>query len=73
MILSCFAVQLLILAISYGDMRFLGEEISLSRSFSSNRELDFDSGPAVSNAETPAGVLQEIGMKCGTKVKCRSL
>ncbi|XP_024024041.1 RNA polymerase II C-terminal domain phosphatase-like 1 isoform X2 [Morus notabilis] len=48
-----------------------GEEISLSRSFSSNRELDFDSGPAVSNAETPAGVLQEIGMKCGTKVEFR--
>ncbi|GMN50838.1 hypothetical protein TIFTF001_020000 [Ficus carica] len=49
-----------------------GEEISLSRSSSSNREADFDSGPAVSNAETPAGVLQEIGMKCGTKVEFRS-
>lgn len=47
---------------------FAGEEISLSRSSSSNREADFDSGPPVSNAESPAGVLQEIGMKCGTKV-----
>ncbi|PON36796.1 Double-stranded RNA-binding domain containing protein [Parasponia andersonii] len=48
------------------------EEISLSRPSSSNREADFDSGLAVSNAESPAGVLQEIGMKCGTKVEFRS-
>lgn len=66
-------MQLLILALYHADMPFVGEEISLSRSSSSNREADFDSGPAVSNAETPAGVLQEIGMKCGTKVNFRSL
>ena len=47
---------------------FVGEEFPLSRLSSSNREAEFDSGPIVSNAETPAGVLQEIGMKCGTKV-----
>ncbi|XP_062096634.1 RNA polymerase II C-terminal domain phosphatase-like 1 [Humulus lupulus] len=46
-----------------------GEEISLSRSSSSIREPDFDSGSAVSNAESPVSVLLEIGMKCGTKVE----
>ena len=56
------------LAFPLGICIFAGEEISLSRSSSSNREADFDSGPSVSNAESPAGVLQEIGMKCGTKV-----
>lgn len=45
-----------------------GEEPPLNRSSSSNRDFDYESGRAISNAETPAGVLQEIAMKCGTKV-----
>lgn len=49
---------------------FEGEEIPLSRSSSSNRDVDFESGRAISNAETPTGVLQEIAMKCGAKVFC---
>ncbi|CAL9015431.1 unnamed protein product [Prunus brigantina] len=48
-----------------------GEEIPLSRSSSSNRDVDFESGRAISNAETPTGVLQEIAMKCGAKVEFR--
>ncbi|XP_030480292.2 RNA polymerase II C-terminal domain phosphatase-like 1 [Cannabis sativa] len=48
-----------------------GEDISLSRSSSSIREADFDSGPPVSNADSPISVLQEIGMKCGAKVEFR--
>lgn len=47
---------------------FEGEETPLNRSSSSNRDFDFETGRAVSNAETPAGVLQEIAMKCGTRV-----
>ncbi|KAB2637390.1 RNA polymerase II C-terminal domain phosphatase-like 1 [Pyrus ussuriensis x Pyrus communis] len=48
-----------------------GEEIPLSRSSSMNRDVDFESGRAISNAETPAGALQEIAMKCGAKVEFR--
>ncbi|GAV74436.1 dsrm domain-containing protein/NIF domain-containing protein [Cephalotus follicularis] len=48
---------------------FSGEEIPLSRSSSSNRDLDFESGRGVSNAETPAVALQDIALKCGTKVE----
>ena len=47
---------------------FEGEEIQLSRSSSSTRDVDFESGRGISNAETTAGVLQDIAMKCGTKV-----
>ncbi|KAJ7946959.1 RNA polymerase II C-terminal domain phosphatase-like 1 [Quillaja saponaria] len=47
---------------------FSGGEIPLSISSSSNRDLDPESGPAVLSAETTAGVLQEIAMKCGSKV-----
>ncbi|XP_042941676.1 RNA polymerase II C-terminal domain phosphatase-like 1 isoform X2 [Carya illinoinensis] len=50
---------------------FSGEDIPLSRPSSSNRDFDFESGRGVSNAETPAGVLQDIAMKCGTKVEFR--
>ncbi|XP_043807812.1 RNA polymerase II C-terminal domain phosphatase-like 1 isoform X3 [Manihot esculenta] len=50
---------------------FSGEEIPLSRSSSSNRDLDFESERAVPSAETPVGVLQEIAMKCGAKVDFR--
>lgn len=48
-----------------------GEEIPYGRSTSSNRDLDFESGRGISNGETPAGVLQDIAMKCGTKVEFR--
>ncbi|KAE7995638.1 hypothetical protein FH972_000412 [Carpinus fangiana] len=48
-----------------------GEEIPFRRPSSSNRDLDFESGRGVSNADTPAVVLQEIAMKCGTKVEFR--
>lgn len=46
-----------------------GEEMPLSRVPSANIEPHFDSGrfPA-QYPETPAGVLQEIALKCGTKV-----
>lgn len=46
---------------------FEGEEVPLGRS-SSNRDLDFESGRGAPYAETPAVGLQEIAMKCGTKV-----
>ncbi|XP_004293503.1 PREDICTED: RNA polymerase II C-terminal domain phosphatase-like 1 isoform X1 [Fragaria vesca subsp. vesca] len=54
-----------------GYHSFSGEEPPLNRSSSSNRDFDYESGRAISNAETPAGVLQEIAMKCGTKVEFR--
>lgn len=50
---------------------FSGEDMPLSRSSSRNRDLDFESGRVVSSAETPAGVLQDIAIKCGTKVEYR--
>ncbi|KAL9355516.1 hypothetical protein Peur_053486 [Populus x canadensis] len=49
---------------------FQGEESPLSRS-SSNRDLDLESERAFSSTETPVEVLQEIAMKCGTKVEFR--
>ncbi|XP_065877295.1 RNA polymerase II C-terminal domain phosphatase-like 1 isoform X2 [Euphorbia lathyris] len=51
---------------------FSGEDIPLSRSMSSNRDLDFESDRAVPSAETPVGVLQDIAMKCGAKVEFKS-
>lgn len=39
----------------------------MARSFS-KKDLDFESGRGVSNAETPVGVLQDIAKKCGTEV-----
>lgn len=56
------------MVLQYGDAFFVGEEIPFSRSSSSNRDLDFEAGRGVSNGETPAVVLQDIAMKCGTKV-----
>ncbi|XP_057949749.1 RNA polymerase II C-terminal domain phosphatase-like 1 [Malania oleifera] len=47
-----------------------GEEVPLGRS-STNRDLDFESGRGVPYADTPAGVLHGIAMKCGTKVEFR--
>lgn len=46
---------------------FTVEEVSLGRSSSSNRDLDLEPGhdPYL---ETPAGALQDIAFKCGTKV-----
>ncbi|XP_022720487.1 RNA polymerase II C-terminal domain phosphatase-like 1 isoform X2 [Durio zibethinus] len=48
-----------------------GEEITLSRSSSSHKDLDFESGRTVPSGETPAEVLQDIAMKCGAKVEYR--
>ncbi|KAF8409296.1 hypothetical protein HHK36_005370 [Tetracentron sinense] len=51
---------------------FSGEEMPLGRSSFSNRDFHFESGrdtPAY--PDTPAVVLQEIAMKCGTKVEFR--
>ncbi|XP_011006883.1 PREDICTED: RNA polymerase II C-terminal domain phosphatase-like 1 [Populus euphratica] len=49
---------------------FQVEESPLSRS-SSNRDLDLESERAFTIAETPVEVLQEIAMKCETKVEFR--
>ncbi|XP_007025680.2 PREDICTED: RNA polymerase II C-terminal domain phosphatase-like 1 [Theobroma cacao] len=50
---------------------FSGEEMPLSQSSSSHRDLDFESGRTVTSGETSAGVLQDIAMKCGAKVEFR--
>ncbi|XP_010538519.1 PREDICTED: RNA polymerase II C-terminal domain phosphatase-like 1 [Tarenaya hassleriana] len=52
-----------------GSHAFYGEEASLSRSSSRSRDLDSVSGRIASAAETPADVLHDIAMKCGTKVE----
>lgn len=52
---------------------FVGEEMPLSRTSSSSRDTDFESGQAEPDTETSAGVLQEIAMKCGAKVIARAL
>ncbi|CAL1372753.1 unnamed protein product [Linum trigynum] len=49
---------------------FQGEAIPSSRS-SSNRDLDFEMERPVSTAESPVRVLQDIAVKCGTKVDFR--
>ncbi|XP_060195707.1 RNA polymerase II C-terminal domain phosphatase-like 1 [Lycium barbarum] len=49
-----------------------GEEISLGRSSSSNRDLDLEPGHYDPYLETPAGALQDIAFKCGTKVEFKS-
>ncbi|KAG5561633.1 hypothetical protein RHGRI_004631 [Rhododendron griersonianum] len=48
-----------------------GEDIPLGRSPSS-RDLDVELGRVDPYAETPAGALQDIAIKCGTKVEFRS-
>ena len=45
-----------------------GDDLHLSRSSSSHRDLDTESGHSLLHADTPVGVLQEIALKCGTKV-----
>ncbi|PPR95420.1 hypothetical protein GOBAR_AA25232 [Gossypium barbadense] len=50
---------------------FPGEEMPLGRSSSSHKDLDFESGRTIPNGETPAGVFQDIAMKCGAKVEFR--
>ncbi|XP_039001538.1 RNA polymerase II C-terminal domain phosphatase-like 1 [Hibiscus syriacus] len=54
-----------------GYHSFSGLEMPLGRSSSSLKDLDFESGRTVPNGETPAGVLQDIAMKCGAKVEFR--
>ncbi|XP_057499226.1 RNA polymerase II C-terminal domain phosphatase-like 1 [Actinidia eriantha] len=50
---------------------FSGEEGSLGRSTSSSRELDVEPGRFDPYVETPSGALQDIAIKCGTKVEFR--
>jgi len=52
--------------ISHG-CSYAGDDIPFGRSSSSHRDLDSESGNSVLHAETPAAVLQEIALKCGTK------
>ncbi|KAK7362873.1 hypothetical protein VNO77_04998 [Canavalia gladiata] len=49
-----------------------GDDIPFSRSSSSHRDLDSESGHSVLHADTPPLVLQEIALKCGTKVEFMS-
>ncbi|KAK2436791.1 RNA polymerase II C-terminal domain phosphatase [Trifolium repens] len=49
-----------------------GDDIPFGRSSSSHRDLDSEFGRSVLHADTPAVVLQEIAMKCGTKVEFTS-
>uniref|UniRef100_A0A5B6ZK95 protein-serine/threonine phosphatase n=1 Tax=Davidia involucrata TaxID=16924 RepID=A0A5B6ZK95_DAVIN len=51
---------------------FSGEDVPLGRSSSSNRDLDMEPGRVDLYAESPAGALQDIAFKCGTKVDFRS-
>ncbi|XP_027160416.1 RNA polymerase II C-terminal domain phosphatase-like 1 [Coffea eugenioides] len=48
---------------------FSGEEASMVRSSSANRDLDLESGQIDPQAETPIGALHDIAFKCGTKVE----
>ncbi|XP_068469989.1 RNA polymerase II C-terminal domain phosphatase-like 1 isoform X2 [Phaseolus vulgaris] len=48
------------------------DEIPFSRSSSSHRDLDSESSHSVFHADTPVVVLQEIALKCGTKVEFMS-
>ena len=50
------------------EVLFEGEEGSLGRSTSSSRELDVEPGRFDPYVETPSGALQDIAIKCGTKV-----
>uniref|UniRef100_A0A5B6ZIJ7 protein-serine/threonine phosphatase n=1 Tax=Davidia involucrata TaxID=16924 RepID=A0A5B6ZIJ7_DAVIN len=51
---------------------FSGDNAPLGRSSSSNRDLDVEPDRVDLYAESPAGVLQDIAFKCGTKVEVRS-
>ncbi|KAK7246535.1 hypothetical protein RIF29_41404 [Crotalaria pallida] len=48
---------------------FSGDDIPLGSSSSSSKDLDSESGRTMFYADTPAGVLHEIALKCGTKVE----
>uniref|UniRef100_A0A0R0FX85 protein-serine/threonine phosphatase n=1 Tax=Glycine max TaxID=3847 RepID=A0A0R0FX85_SOYBN len=48
---------------------FPGDDIPLSGSSYSNRDFDSESGRSLFHADITAGVLQEIALKCGTKVE----
>ncbi|XP_056171808.1 RNA polymerase II C-terminal domain phosphatase-like 1 isoform X2 [Syzygium oleosum] len=48
-----------------------GEENSLSRTSTTGRDFDSESGRPIPTREAPAVVLQEIAMKCGAKVEFR--
>ncbi|GKV45843.1 hypothetical protein SLEP1_g52881 [Rubroshorea leprosula] len=50
---------------------FSGEEIPIRQFYSSNMDFDSESEQAISSGETPTAVLQDIAMKCGTKVEFR--
>lgn len=66
-LIICLHIFIIFKCVNLG-FHFEGEEIPLSRSSSSSRDVDFESGRDVSSTETPSGVLQDIAMKCGTKV-----
>ncbi|OVA00560.1 NLI interacting factor [Macleaya cordata] len=52
---------------------FKEDEIPLGRSASSNKDLQLESGRGTPQyPDTPAGVLQDIAIKCGSKVVFRS-
>ncbi|KAG9441000.1 hypothetical protein H6P81_016854 [Aristolochia fimbriata] len=52
---------------------FPGDEMPLGRTSSSSRDLYFEPGrAAAAYPETPAGVLKDIAIKCGSKVEFRS-
>jgi hypothetical protein len=57
-----------ILRMTISGGRYAGDDIPFGRSSSSHRDLDSEFGRSVLHADTPAVVLQEIAMKCGTKV-----
>ncbi|RDY02923.1 RNA polymerase II C-terminal domain phosphatase-like 1, partial [Mucuna pruriens] len=48
---------------------FPGDDIPLSGSSYSNRDFESESGRSLFHADTTAGVLEEIALKCGTKVE----
>lgn len=61
----CFGV---IIKMIISDGSFIGDDIPFSRSSSSHRDVDSESGHSVLHADAPAVVLQDIALKCGTKV-----
>lgn len=60
----CFSA-IIRMTISHGC--YEGDDIPFGRS-SSSHSLDSESGHSLLHADTPAVVLQEIALKCGTKV-----
>ncbi|CAI8618195.1 unnamed protein product [Vicia faba] len=58
------------MTISHGC--YAGDDIPFGRSSSSHRVLDTESGHSALHVETQTVVLQEIPLKCGTKVEFTS-